>query len=169
MITAILAFIHARKWIVELIVAALVVAAIAWWHHSAVEQGMKRVRDEDRAAMLQAKEDADRETSRLKGIADAAETSRAQEQAELDTYRRLDPLHGGLCKPESHRDARVPEARPVDSGHAGSSASAPDLQPVPTRDPEASGRADPDVRHLLDVLAGRADEVSATLREFQAR
>lgn len=151
-----------------ILVLATTAAAYAHLYHGQ-QQKVAQILADDRAALAQAKIDADKETSRLKGIADAAEKQRATESAELFSYLHLNPLHGGLCISESHRDARVPDASPADSGHAGPSAAAADLQPVPARDPEASRRADPDIRHLLDVLAGRADEVSSTLREFQAR
>jgi len=169
MITAILAFIHARHLLVWLVATAIVVTGIAYWHHATFKAEMERVRAEDRAALAKAQQKADLETSRLKGIADAAEKVRNEEHDQLVAYRTAQPLHGQLCTQPRNSLASVPAIADTVILHAGPSAATANLQPVPTGDSAASGRADPDVRHLLDVFAGRADEVSATLREFQSR
>jgi hypothetical protein len=167
MITAALAFIHARKWLVELILAAAVIA-VAWlFCQHLIEVGVQRQKDADAKEYAAMQRKADIETGRLQGVADAAEKAREKEASDLDQYRRDHPLHGGLCNKLSA--AAGPEASAAHGGNADPSAATGDLLAVPPGDPGVGGQGDPDVRHLLDVLAGRADLLSAGLREYQAR
>lgn len=164
------AFFVGRRWLLEVIGLGLLMAAIAWWHHATFEKGIEKQRQEDRLEIDRLTRAADLETARLKGIADAAEKTRDEEHEQLVTFRQSDPLHGGLCKPAADTGGRrVPETASAHAEHVDTGTSARNVQPVPARDPEVSGRRDADVRHMLDVLAGRADEVSSTLREFQTR
>jgi hypothetical protein len=168
--TAFFAFFAARRWLVEVIGLGLLLAGIAWWHHATFEKGIDRQRQEDRVEIDRLTRAADLETARLKGIADAAEKTRDEEHNELVAFRQSDPLHGGLCKPPADTGGRrVSQTPGAHAEHADAGTAARTVQPVPARNPEPSGQRDPDVRHLLDVLAGRADEVSSTLREFQTR
>lgn len=95
--------------------------------------------------------------------ANIAEVAHVQEDATTIKFRANDPLHGGLCVKPNLQAAATKQV------NGGPGAAPADIQPMPAGDPEASGPGNPDVRHLLDVLAGRADEVSARLREWQGR
>jgi hypothetical protein len=169
MITAALAAIHARKWIVELVLLLAIAGGVWWFCHHLIDVGVQQQKDADAAAYAKLQRTADRETGRLQGVADAAEKARAQEASELDRYRLEHPLHGGLCQPRKLPAAAGAEAPGANGRDATASASAGDLQPLSPGDPGAGGSGEPDVRHLLDVLAGRADLLSAGLREYKAR
>jgi hypothetical protein len=162
-----LAFIHARKWLVELILLAVIVAGVYFFCQHLIGVGVQRQKDADARELVKLQHDADVEAARLRGVADAAEKARAKEHDELADYRRLHPLHGGLCLNQGGR--HLPTAGAADGGDEGTSATAGNLQPLPAGDPGSGGQGDPDVRHLLDVFAGRADLLSAELREYQAR
>lgn len=159
-----------RRLLLELVGAAALIGVLWWWHHATYEKGIARQRAEDQVEIDRLTRAAEKETARLQGVADAAEKARHDEHDALTAYRLAQPLHGSLCQPSPDHGRRyLPDASTAHRGNEAASAPAADLQPVPARDPEPSGSRDADVRHLLDVLAGRADEVSATLREFQAR
>jgi hypothetical protein len=169
MITGVLEFIHARKWLVELVLLLALAGGVWWFCQHLIDVGVQRQKDDDAKAYAELQRKADLETGRLQGVADAAEKARAQEHADDDQYRRDHPLHGGLCLA---RQLPATASAQTGAAHVGDEAAgtgAADLQRVSPGDPGVGGQGDPDVRHLLDVLAGRADFLSATLREFQAR
>lgn len=167
MISSALEFIHARKWLVELILVAVVVAGLWWFCHHLIQVGVQRQRDDDARELVKLQHDADVESGRLQGIADAAHKAQEQEHADNLDYRRTHPLHGGLCLNQGR--SHLPEAGATDASHAGTGTAAGDLLALPAGDPQLGGHGEPDIRHLLDVLNGKADDVSATLREYQSR
>lgn len=169
MITAALDFIHGRKWIVEAIALAAIMGLVAWWHHATFEAGIKHQKAEDDEATASLVHAAEVQTDFYKARAERAEGAHAQETIDNDRYRAANPLHGGLCQPAYGWQGHLPDVTATHAGNAGASPGPAAIQPVPAGDTESGGRANPDIRHLLDLLAGRADEVSATLREFQAR
>jgi hypothetical protein len=168
-ISGFLAFFHARKWLAELLLLALVVGGVWWFCQHLIDVGVQRERSAWQAKLVEAQRKADIETGRLQGRADAAEKAREQEQADLDEYRRTHALHGGLCRARNVSGTAGAEAARAHGGDEGASTAAGDLQSVPAGDLRARGSGEPDVRHLFDVLAGKADLLSAPLREYQAR
>jgi hypothetical protein len=168
MITETLAFIHARRWIVELIIAAAITGAVVWYCTHLVNVGVQKQKDVDARALAEWQHNADLEAGRKQGRADAANEAREKELTDLRKYRAEHPLHGGLCLNRAP-SAAVPAVAGALSSDAPADAGGGDLLEVPSGDPRAGGPPDPDVRHLLDVLAGRADILSASLREYKAR
>lgn len=169
MISCFLEFFHARKWLAELLLLALVVGGVWWFCQHLIDVGVQRERAAWQAKLTDAQRKADIETGRLQGRADAAEKAREQEQADLDEYRRTHPLHGGLCGARNVSGTAGAEAATAHGGDEGAGTATGDLQSMPSRDPRARGSGEPDVRHLLDVLELHADETSAALRGYQAR
>jgi hypothetical protein len=167
MITGAVEFITSRKWLMELILLALIAGAVWWLCEHLISVGVQRQKDADDKAYAQLLIDKAKEEGRLQARADQAEAIYAKEHQDLVDYRASQPLHGGLC--HDQRRSGVPEAPGAHSGDEAARTGAATVQPVLAGDPETGGRADPDVRHLLDVLAGRADEVGFVLREYQAR
>jgi hypothetical protein len=166
-IASIVEFIGARKWLIELILL-LVVAGLIWWFcEHLIAVGVQRQKDADDKAYAQLVIDNAKEEGRLKALADTANENYQQESQELLAYRAAQPLHGGLCLDKGHRSMSA--ASGAHTGNEATSSGAAAVQSVLAGDPAPSGRSDPDIRHLLDLLAGRGDEVSSTLREFQAR
>jgi hypothetical protein len=168
MISAALEFVHARKWLVELLLLGVIVVGVVLFCRHLIQVGVERQRAEDERAYRQLQLDAAIESGRLKGIAEKASHEHDEELQTLREYRVQHPLHGGLCLDDG-RKSRLPNAGTAESGDAGRSSSAESLQPVSSGDSQPSGQSDPDIRGMLDALAGRADRVSAQLREFQAR
>ncbi len=143
---------------------AIAVLGGGWWlHNHLVDKGVQQQREADAEAYAKLQRDADLETGRLKGLADAAEKANAEELKDLRQYRADHPLHGSLRNAVCNRPA-VPDTSASNGVNDSSSAIPRPIQPVPEGD---RGRIDQ--LHLLDVLAGKADGVSAQLREWQAR
>ena len=169
MITGALELLHARKWLVELLVLLAIVGGVWWFCAHLIDVGVQRQKDADAAAYAKLQRDADLETGRLKGRAEAAEKARDQEISDGRRYRSEHPLHGGLCQPRQLPATTVAQGAAAELGDDQARPAAGDFQPVPAGDIRPGGRGDTDVRHLFDVLAGRADMVSADLREYKAR
>lgn len=164
MITGALEAITSRKWLVEAILFAVVAAAIGWACHHLIETGVERQKIQDQIELAKVQRDADFKTGLWQGRADAAHETQEKEHAENLDYQRTHPLHGGLClRPGLGSLPKAPEDSGVNGGPAPGN-----LQPVSAGDSGPGGQSDPDVRHLLDVLDGKADEVSSILRECQS-
>ena len=146
--------------------AIALVAALVWYHRHLINEGIERERTHNAQVLAEWQREADLETGRLKGRAEAAEKSYAAEVAESEEYRATHPLHGGLCPRPAVAAAmpRATTAKPIDAGGA---ATAAGLQPVPASDTE--GRSSVDSLGLLDALAARGDRLSAQVREWQGR
>lgn len=141
---------------------ALLLAAIygAGYHQANAKW---KLREDDAAKVLaELQRKADEETGRLKGRAEAAEHTHDQELIDLRQYRADHPLHGRLSN-LCHRPAVSSPTASV-SLDGGASPAARDFLAMPEGDSGGS-----DQLHLLDVLAGKADGVSAQLREWQSR
>lgn len=167
MITDALEAITSRKWLMELILAAVLVAGVYFFCQHMVDVGVQKQRDADLAELVVLQHDADIKTAKAQERADLAEKARDIEITQLDDYRRLHPLHGRLCVNEG--GGHLPAAGTADRGDAGASTGTGNILEVPAGIAGPGGQGDPDVRHLLDIFARRADVVSSGLRERQAR
>jgi len=165
--TALLAFIHARKWLVELILFAVIVAGVYLFCQHLIQVGVQKQKDADAKELVELQRKADLETGRLQGKADAASHIHDQELADLRLYRSTHPLHGGLCINQGR--SNLPSATAANTGDAGAAAGQGDVQSLSPGDPSASGQRDADIRGMLDTLAARADFLSAQVREWQGR
>jgi hypothetical protein len=166
MITAALDAITSRKWLMELIVAALVALAVWWFCEHLISVGVQKQKDADAKAYAQLVIAKAKEEGRLQALADKAEHAHDEELTQLRTYRDSQPLHGSL---RIHCPASVSSAASTDRGDDEARSAAAAIQSLPAGSTGASGPGSADVLHLLDILAGRADTVSATLREYQLR
>lgn len=150
------------------IAAALALVGGAWWlHNHLVEQGVQQQVEADRKAYAKLQTEADLETGRLKGRAEAAEKAHAKEHDALNAYVADHPDHGGLCKRSSLPASASPKASASHGINAGTGPAPAGVQQVP--DSNSDGEPAVDSRWLLRCLNERADRVSAQAREWQAR
>lgn len=148
------------------VISAVALAALLWAGcQRLVNVGVTKERAAWQAKYDKAQHDADLETARLQGAADAAEHAHDQELTDLRQYRADHPLHGGLCKPVGVRAAQGSAA---DESHARAGPASGDIQPMSEGDRSGDARQ-PDQLGMLDVLAGKCDALSAVVREWQAR
>jgi hypothetical protein len=102
------------------------------------------------------------QTAELQAKATMAERAYDKERSLL-ANQPLDSVR--LCIP-TNRGRIVPQTGAVVAGNASPGAASRSLQQVPPGDSSVAG---PDIGGLLDALAKSADQVSATLREYQSR
>lgn len=108
----------------------------------------------------------DQETADLQARATMAEQAYDKER-NLIANQPIDSVR--LCGSTNSRRI-VPQAGTVVAGNAAAGAGPGLVQQVPSGDSGSGERsATPDIGPMLDALAARADDVSATLREFQSR
>lgn len=167
MITTALDFISSRKWLVELIVLAIVAGAVWWLCEHLIAVGVQKQKDADAKAYAQLLIDKAKEEGRLQALADQASAKYETEHQDNLALRAAQPLHGGLCVDKGNRG--VSEAGTAHPGDEGPRTASTSFLPVSAGDPTLGGRGYTDIRHLLDLLAARADSVSAALREYQSR
>jgi hypothetical protein len=150
-----------RLWAYGAAVGAIIGTAI-WWHHTTYQAGYKAATAKYEQLYQAAKDQADAETARLRENAHNAEVAHAQEISDLRAYRLAHPVVVRLCgKPSG---GGVPQAGTAVAGNDGTGTASGDVLEVPAGD--SGGR---DIGGMLDLLAGKADAVSAELREYQAR
>lgn len=153
MITGVIAFIHARKWLVELILAAVVVAGVYLFCQHLIHVGVQRQRDEDVAALaVLRKED--------QAKADKAEHSHDQEISDLRDFRDKHPFSYRVCIQSS-----LQKPHPADDSNDGASASAT----MGERMPQTATDITEDRGPLLEAFAALFDEKNSTLRQWQTR
>lgn len=154
------------------IIAAAVLIGLAWWavrsyNERLREQGRAEIRAEDADALDKAKAAAKIDHDKLtKDIQDAAHAN-DKELADLRKYRDDNPLHGSLCRNQGNRPTRSNPGGQIASA-TGSTPPAPDVQPLPSGNPEPVGQSDPDIRGMLSDLTGRADQINTALRSCLA-
>ncbi len=167
---ALLALITAKDWVYGALIA-LIVGGGLYWHHAIIEKGIAdQVAADNRATALLKAETA-KETADLKARADMAERAYEKEAGDNANYRSQHPVGPvRLCSDSAHGSGPVlPEGGTANTGNAPTGPSPGPVQPLPSGNSGFRAGAGPDIANLLDLLAARADETSATLREYQAR
>ncbi len=132
------------QWALELIVIGLLLGTVWYWgfhtEHTIVQTRIVKQQVEVEKRVIE------------------TDHSHDQELTDLRAYRAAHPVEPlRLCQPAS-----VPIAAPRQP-----SAASGDVQQVSAGDRDVRPAGGPDISRLLDLLAGRADEVSATLRRRQ--
>ena len=162
------------KWATELIaVGAIAAAAVgAFWiyHHHVYVEGIhaQQVADQRASAKLVAKARA--ETKAAQATAQTAHDAYLNEVTHEQVLAARHPLPPvRLCLDAYPGGSGVSQAGTADAGNASASAAAGGVSQVPGADHPVRARRGPDISGLLELLAGRADQVSAVLREYQAR
>lgn len=151
------------RWLIGAAVIGVLFGSLLWWNHRAYQAGIAKVKAEDAIVLAAAQAKAEAVTAQLKAKAEEAAHAHDQELADLRDYRSKHPVSLWVRNGTGHSGG-VSAGAGADAGNAGSCSSPGDLQPVSAGDHQ--GR---DIGPLLDILAGKADAVSAQLREWQAR
>jgi hypothetical protein len=141
--------------------AAAALAGVLWHDHHQTHRANSLAAT---ITSMRAQHEADLETARLNERAHISAQVHHDEDLQIRTVTDADPLHGGLCD----RPAPVRRAATGIPGDAGPSAAARDFLALPERD-HSSDEGQPDQLGMLDLLAKRADLLSAQLREWQGR
>jgi hypothetical protein len=126
--------------------------------------GASRILQADALALTKAQAAADIQTAKLAKQAQEASHAHDQELADLRYYRVTHPVHIRVCHDTHDSIPGVPGSSAANGGNAGSSPPRGGVQPV-----LAGDNGSDDLGPMLELLAGRADKLSAQLREFQKR
>lgn len=171
MIGALLGWTGLPSWLQELIAVAVgalaVGGAVLLYEHHVFETGVQAQEAKDASALAQAQQLADAQTLALQKQASAAHDAYLTEKANnnaLLTALASQPDASELCKPTQDHSP-VPGASAPASGVAGAPASS---GPLPQMPEGGTLSADDRIRMLL-ILASRADDLSAQVRELQSR
>ena len=164
---ALLALIPTKDWLYGGLIILLIVFGIHE-HHKILAEGIaeQKTADDKATAVLVAA--SAKQTAELQAKATMAEQAYDKEhQAILDQ-----PSVGSvrLCVNSHPSGSIVRQASGSKPGDASAGATASTVQSVSSGDSSSgTGAAGPDIGNLLGLLAQRADQVSAELREDQAR
>lgn len=171
MIATLLGWTGLPSWLQEFIAVGLVGLAVGGavlaYEHHVYETGVRAQQATDAATLAQAQQLADAHTLALQKQSSAAHDAYLTEKANNDaliTALASQPDASQLCKSvEDHQPVPGPSAPP--SGVAGATASP---GPLPKVSEGGTLSADDRIRMLL-ILASRADDLAAQVREFQSR
>ena len=162
------------QWALELIaVGAIAGGAVgAFWiyHHHVYVEGIHAQQVADQRASAKVVAQARAETKAAQAAAGAAHAAYLQEMSHEAIAAARHPLPAvRLCLDAYAGGAGVPEAGTSHPGNAHPGTPGGRVSQVPGADHSVRPRRGPDISRLLELLAGRADQVSAVLREYQAR
>ena len=162
------------QWALELLAIALVAAGAvgAFWiyHHHVYVEGIHAQQVADQRASAKVVAQARAETKAAQAQANAAHDAYLQEISHEALTAARHPLPAvRLCLDAYAGGPSVPEAGAAHPGNASGSTPSGRVSQVPGANRPVRPRTGPDIAGLLELLAGRADQVSAVLREYQAR
>lgn len=171
MIAALLSWTKLPQWAIDIIALGLIAAAVWFWQHERYESGIKEQRTVDAASRADLQKTVDAETAAIQAQATATELAYEKErQANMD-YQRAHPVGViQLCQPTPVGHSGMSATRAPYAGNATIGTPAGIVQPVPSGDSiGGSGATTVDIGPMLSAFGIAADDVSATLREFQTR
>jgi hypothetical protein len=171
MIATLLGWTKLPQWVLELIVIAAVAGGIWYWQHHLIGEGVTKQRTADAIATQKLQEDTDKQTAELQARATTAEQAYDRERADHQTYIDSHPPQPvRLCIATPVGSALVSQASTAHSGNESTGAAPANLHDLPSGNSSGgASAAGPDISGLLGLLADRADQISAQLREFQTR
>lgn len=171
MIATLLGWTGLPSWLQEFIAVAgvglLVGGSVVLYEHHVFETGVQAQETKDAAALAQAQQLADAQTLALQKQSSAAHDAYLTEKANNDaliTALASQPDASELCKPAQNHSPMPGPGTPA-SGVAGAPTGS---GPVPQVRPGSTLSGDDRIRMLL-ILASRADDLAAQVREFQHR
>jgi hypothetical protein len=158
---ALLALIPTKDLVYGALIVMLIAAGIYERHHL-IAEGQQHELAALKLSSDRLEKQTAAQTANLQAKATMAEQAYDKEQL-LIANQPIDSVR--LCV-NPHSRIIVSPAGSAQPGNAGASAAPGSVQQVPAGDSSVAG---PDIGGMLDALAKSADQVSATLREFQSR
>lgn len=169
---ALLSWTKLPQWALELILIAVVAGAVWYWQHHLIHEGVAQQKAADKIESDIVKSQAAAKTKELQDRATTAKEAYDQEHADNLAYREQHPDSQPvrLCLSTGTRDSSVSAAGAANSRNENTGTATANVSAVPEGNNSGGPRgAGPDISSLLGLLATKADDVSATLREFQSR
>ena len=166
-----LALIPGKDLAYGVLIAALIAGGIAY-HHKLITEGVAEQKASDDSASAAIVAQTVKETADLQAKATMAEQAYDQEASKNAAYLSAHPVQPiRLCLSTSHPSGSiVPQTGALKPGNASSGAPAANVPILPgANNSRGGGASGPDISTLLGLLAARADQVSAVLREYQTR
>ena len=167
---ALLAMVPLKDWLYCGLIAAILAGGF-WYHRKLIDEGIADQQRADSIASATIAANTAKETADLQARAMTAEQAYDKERAANQNYSDAHPIAPvRLCLSTPARGSVLPQTGAAHSGNANPGSSATALSNVPSGDSSGGhGTTGPDISTLLGLLAVKADDVSAELREFQAR
>jgi hypothetical protein len=165
-----LALIPVKDWIYLGVIAAILIGG-TYLHHKLIAEGIAKQRAADTIASDAILADTAKQTAALQAKASMAEQAFNKEHDDNQTFSDSHPLQPvRLCSAANAGGTLVPSTGTPHPGDEGASTAAANVSNVPAgNNSGGANAAGPDISNLLGLLAGKADNVSAELREFQSR
>lgn len=163
---ALLAMIPVKDWLYGGLIVLLIVCGIHV-HHKLIAEGIAEQKAADDKAVAALTQQTAKQTAELQAKATMAEQAYAKELQSLNDQPSLQPVR--LCLDSHSRGPVLSKGGAQVGGNQAAGASPGDVLSMPAGDSGGGDGAGPDISSLLGLLASRADELSAELREDQAR
>lgn len=155
--SALLALIPSRDWFYGALIVALGIALVYERHEGKVHE-LAAIQASSQKLIAQTAA----QTAELKAKATMAEQAYDKE---VNSLGNVPPINVRVCR-YAGSGTVLSASGAGQSGATSTGAGTGSLQQVPAGDPSSAG---PDIGGMLSALAASADQVSATLREFQSR
>ena len=163
---ALLALIPLKDWVYSGLIILLIGFGVYERHHL-IAEGQQHELAALKLSSDRLQKQTAIQTAELQAKATMAEQAYDKEIASLNNQPPSQSVR--LCLNSAPRGSVVSQASGQVTGNASAGSAAASVQRVPSGDSSNGPRTGPDIGNLLGLLASRADEVSATLREYQNR
>ena len=162
------------QWVLELImlvgVAGAAVGAFWIYHHHVYGEGIHAQQVADQKASAKVIAQAEAKTKAALETAQKAHDAYLQEVSNEAIAVARNPLPAvRLCLNSYGGHSRVPQTGTAHAGNENSGTPFAGISSLPAGNHPVRTHGGPNIAGLLELLAGRADQVSAELREYQAR
>lgn len=147
-----------------------IIASGAWYRHKLIAEGVAKQQAIDSAASAKLIAKTAEQTAELQARASQAEQAFDKERNDNQNYRDSHPIEPvRLCLSTVSRII-VSQDGAAHAGDAKAGAASAGIQSMPDGNSSSGARrVGPDIEPMLSALGAAADQVSAVLREFQAR